>query len=138
MNREILFRGKREGNWFYGDLLIHADTAQIWHKEEGYGKVNVLVDISTVGEYTGLTDRNGVKLFEGDIVQYIYEPGDGFWNFNQKSVIEWKSTGFYMQGIEGTNKYALSCGWLESIPHNNGEFFEVIGNIHDNPELLKG
>ncbi len=136
MNREILFRGKREGEWFYGDLTTGEDTAQIWYKEEGYGKVNVLVDISTVGQYTGLTDRNGVKIFEGDIVHYQYEPGEGYWNFDQKSVIEWESTGFYMEGIMGTNKYALSCGWLESIPHNDGGFFEVIGNIHDNPEML--
>ncbi len=138
MNREILFRGKRDPKygtgWCYGvpytdhegDCIMATSNSQ-----------RVVIE-DTVGEYTGLTDRNGVKIFEGDIVHYRYEPGDGYWNSNQNSVIEWESTGFYMQGIMGTNKYALSSGWLESIPHNNGGFFEVIGNIYDNPELLKG
>lgn len=79
-----------------------------------------------------------MKIFEGDIVHYVYEPGKGFWNANQNSVIEWKGTGFYLNGIEGTNKYALLTGWLVSIPHGNGKTFEVIGNIHDSQDRPDG
>ena len=93
---------------------------------------------ATVGQFTGLTDKNGKRIFEGDIVHYLYQPGEGYWNSDQNSVIEWNSIGFYMRGIFGTNKYACTHGFLSGIPIGEGEFFEVIGNIHDNPELLKG
>lgn len=147
MNREILFRGKpmfRESNEFVYGYYKHGNIADvetdfILPLPEYKNEINeVAVCTSTVGRYTGLTDRNGVKIFEGDIVHYQYEPGKNYWNSDQNSVIKWESTGFYMQGIMGTNKYALSCGWLESIPHDNGRCFEVIGNVYDNPELLKG
>ncbi len=139
MKREILFRGKDVFGWSYGFYIEQLeDGGGVRSGILQNGGSTAEVDIDTVGQYTGLTDRNGVKIFEGDIVHYRYEPGDGYWNSNQNSVIEWESTGFYMQGIMGTNKYALSSGWLESIPHNNGGFFEVIGNVHDNPDLMKG
>lgn len=151
MDREILFRGKRadNGEWVegyfveqnspeYHAYIIRSFTADIYDRYIDIMEYNIVeVTPSTVGQYTGLTDRNGVKIFEGDIVHYQYEPGEGYWNSNQNSVIKWESTGFYMEGIMGTNKkYTLSCGWLNSIPHNNGGLFEVIGNIHDNPELI--
>jgi uncharacterized phage protein (TIGR01671 family) len=140
--RENLFRGKRidNGEWVYGDLLnvgVDYDYAIRTYGGREHGQVNA-VDEKTVGQYTGLTDKNGKKIFEGDVVHYLYEPGKGYWNSDQNSVIEWRSTGFYMDGIFGTNKYACSSGWLVSIPHGDGKCFEVIGNIHDNPELLKG
>lgn len=140
--REILFRGKRvdNGEWVYGWYcgktcdaffakaresaeIIEEDTL-FWHE----------VIPETVGQFTGLTDENGTKIFEGDIVHYVYEPGEGFWNANQKCIIEWRNTGFFLNGIKGTNKYACMSGWLVSIPHGDGKTFEVIGNIHDNPE----
>lgn len=131
--REILFRGKRVDNreWVYGYYMPRPNLEKeyivtvvnaIWHEAIP----------ETVGQYTGLTDKNGAKIFEGDIVHYVYEPGKGFWNANQNSVIEWRKTGFYLNGIMGTNKYALMTGWLVSIPHGDGKTFEVIGNIHDN------
>lgn len=140
--REILFRGKRvdNGAWETGSLVIvrmdlHDAQYFIADKMTGY---HTPVEKSTIGQYIGLTDKNGKRIFEGDIVHYSYEPGEGYWNSDQNSVIEWKSTGFYMRGIMGTNKYACSTDWLVSIPHGDGSCFEVVGNIYDNPELLKG
>ena len=138
--REILFRGKRidNGNWVEGfyvedpfcDRYEICDVNSVtYHREDVYP--------STVGQYTGLQDKNGKRIFEGDIVRYRYETGKGHWNSDQLSVIEWENTGCFMRGIMGTNKYACATGWLVSIPHGNGKFFEVIGNIHDNPELLE-
>ena len=151
--REILFRGKRvdNGEWVKG---FYVEANHHWHNKGVHkewivenviqnggwcniaGKYAVIPE--TVGQYTGLTDKNGKKIFEGDIVHYVYEPGEGFWNTNQNSVIEWRKTGFYLNGIMGTNKYALMTGWLVSIPHGNGETFEVIGNIHDTKDLPDG
>lgn len=138
--REILFRGKRLNGdgWVYGDLSYHVHDGEVYvFPEDGYDSPDCYeVDPSTIGQYTGLTDKNGVKIFEGDIVRYIYEPGEGFWNANQLSVIVWEYTGFMLDGIIGTNKFALLQGWLVSVPCDKN-FFEVIGNIHDNQELLK-
>ena len=149
--REILFRGKRvdNGEWIKG---FYIEANHHWHNKgvhkewivknviQNGGWCNVgskyAVIPETVGQFTGLVDKNGTKIFEGDIVHYVYEPGKGYWNANQNSVIEWRNTGFYLNGIMGTNKYALMTGWLVSIPIGDGKTFEVIGNIHDNPELL--
>ncbi len=128
MNREILFRGKHEGDWFYGDLLTGSDTAQIWYKEEGYGKVNVLVDISTVGQYTGLTDRNGVKIFEGDIIQDA--------KGNDAYIVKCENTEF---GCVFRDTEYFGFTDIYSLDYNDDSCLDVIiiGNIHDNPELLK-
>ncbi len=122
MDHEILFRGKHEGDWFYGDLLTGADTAQIWYEEEGYGKVNVLVALSTVGQYTGLTDRNGVKIFEGDILKV-----------ERTAVVKYKETkaAFFVETFDGEEEYLGEALCEEDEA-------EVISNIYDNPELLKG
>ena len=138
--REILFRGKREdGAWVYGYYMYdlwndnkHYIIADYGNADKGYA---YKVIPETVGQYTGLTDKNGTKIFEGDVVHYVYEPlGNSYWNANQNCVIEWRSAGFYLNGIMGTNLYACVSGWLVSIPHGDGALFEVIGNIHDNPE----
>lgn len=143
--REILFRGKRvdNGEWVYG-LPVPVEintypTSRIvmvtkWAFDEldawDFDFEEVLPE--TVGQCTGLTDKNGQKIFDGDIVHYVYEPlGDSFWNANQNCVIEWKDTGFYLNGIMGTNLYACVSGWLVSIPIGDGKLFEVIGNIHE-------
>ncbi len=128
MNHEILFRGKHEGDWFYGDLLTGADTAQIWYEEEGYGKVNVLVALSTVGQYTGLTDRNGVKIFEGDIIQNA--------KGNDAYIVKCENIAFGCM-LRDTEYFGFTD--IYSLDYNDDNCLDVIiiGNLHDNPELLK-
>jgi uncharacterized phage protein (TIGR01671 family) len=157
--KEILFRGKciADGKWVYGYYVpacfgrfpcrpaIVPEPNGEWRpievKPETIGQYigNLCYDVdpSTVGQYTGLTDKNGKKIFEGDIVHYVYDGGkENGWKADQNSIIKWEFSGFYMDGIFGSNKYACCSGWLENIACNGGKFFEVIGNIHDNPELL--
>lgn len=140
--REILFRGKRlnNGEWVEGfySPIKRPVFGEMGHFINEGGYRDIEIDPETVGQFTGLLDKNGKRIFDGDIVHYLYEPGKGFWNSNQNSVIEWRSTGFFMRGITGTNKYACSTGWLVSIPHGDGKCFKIIGNIYDNQELLKG
>lgn len=154
--REILFRGKvakgslngKKGEWVYGfyvydkDFFNRGSPHRIYTGQpENYAMEYYRVEDTTVGQYTGLKDKNGKRIFEGDIVRYIYEPGKGFWNANQLSVIRYGKTGLKFDGIKGTNKYSLMCGCMSSIPFNqdaeNIPEFEVIGNIHDNPELVE-
>ena len=122
--REILFRGKTElGRWIEGDLLQYL----------GYGKVHIVrhclgaggqeVIPETVGQYTGLTDKNGKKIFEGDIV--TNHKGD-------IGRVTWyeEYCAFMIYSITENKVY-----WLFD---NDFSLIEIIGNIHDNPELLKG
>jgi uncharacterized phage protein (TIGR01671 family) len=121
--REVKFRGKRKGSsiWFYGGYA--AGSYDMKHNPKTY-KHNIItdamaiieVDPNTVGEYTGLKDRNGVEIYEGDIVHW-YEIGGSY--MTEKVFWEEDRSGFYPVN-----------SWRPSLP-------EVIGNIHENPELLK-
>lgn len=138
--REILFRGKRvdNGKWIEGSLSTE------YYKECGCVMVSPTsddcfkVDPETVGQYTGLTDKNGKQIFEGDIlgakhpkqmkavpclVKYgEYKDEDG--------LSDCRYLGFCLQAL---GKY---CSIL--TPLSDGIEYEVIGNIYDNPELLEG
>lgn len=126
--REILFRGKSVINeWvegfytcFNGDehriYTGYSDTDGVDHYPEWCN-----IRPETVGQYTGLTDKNGTKIFEGDILLKGFEKVVVKWNENQ---CRW---GIYL------DEYEIS-GFNESTKN----YFEVIGNIYDNPELLKG
>ena len=127
--REILFRGKRKlGNeWIEGGIYYQKSDDV---KEEAiYIIGSSLNDVGsayevipeTVGQYTGLTDKNGKKIFEGDICKHRS-------NYSGNTVI---SVVTYTDG----HFLALVC---ENSGFELSEKFEVIGNIHDNPELLKG
>ena len=155
MNREILFRAKRvdNGEWIYGGLIvangqINPGKAYILNgvSDFSYGDNGnrcrigcfVEVDPSTVCQFTGLTDKNGKKIFEGDIarIHYFFEnynPGT-LGAFEDEANIIGKlsitSVGVY---FESANMTGYLCDYLE-YPE---EELEVIGNIFDNPELLE-
>ena len=124
--REILFRGKRidNGEWLFGDLrhIFHGEyRTHIVDNSNGLnnGVCGLEVASSTVGQFTGLTDRNGVKIFEGDIVRY-----------GQRGKVEYNS-GSAQFTLNFTNS---TYEGFDKIPFCD---CEVLGNIHDNPELLE-
>ena len=140
--REILFRGKRldNGEWVEGYLykrIVHlsgfhqnvvVDAIEVSDGENPLGISYYTIFPETVGQYTGMTDKNGRKIFEGDILKLDYiGPGRG------------------VQGVaEVVFKYGKFCmPWghrKELVPLDGfaNTTMEIIGNIHDNPDLLKG
>jgi len=132
--RYILFRGKdTSGAWQYGSLLQNLDNCYIVEKfnntifdSSGQIYINenslwLIDDPRTFGQYTGMLDKNGNKIFEGDIV--IGEEVDG------KMAVMWDN--FHVAfGLADYGNYQ----WEVIFPCTQ---FEIIGNIHDNPELLE-
>ena len=127
--REILFRGKDvKENWHIGLL---AKSGNGWYISNSAGKPLAYEVIpSTVGQYTGLTDMNGNKIFEGDILKRKHKE---LVNHSQKMTVNYipYKACFSAVDIGGGNVTFIS----DYI--NNKYELEVIGNSHDNPELLK-
>ena len=127
--REILFRGKRldNGEWVYGDLLHDGYDYDVAIWERGTKMVTEVVG-STVGLYTGLT-AHGKRIFEGDIVF----AKDDIWGYpfadGIKGKVVYYETAFFIEP-----KNVMDTEWL----FNECAVYEIIGNIHDNPELLEG
>lgn len=156
--REILFRGKRADNdeWaegFYGqpqgEGSSYADI-YVWEKSEISDSIELVrrvVYANTVGQFTGLTDKNGKKIFEGDILKIITTV-NGEWvqdeNGNYKElkridcavVQEDKNTGGYKLKVYHNRKYKRISRFNSTHIYCYYKA-EVIGNIHDNPELLE-
>lgn len=130
--REILFRGKREETleWVEGDLLI--DSCKDVSIREDHCTLYYDILPETVGQYIGLTDKNGKKIFEGDIVQRRNKELLLNNIFDFKIVFIPVKACFTAVDISGGNVTFIS----DYI--NNKYDIEVIGNIHDNPELLEG
>ena len=132
--REILFRGKRtdNGTWAYGYLFcIWERTYLCWGTTNDVPNMKEVIP-ETVGQYTGLTDKNGKRIFEGDIVRYGT-------NTNRADNEEIYEVVFETRG--GSGYFGIRISEIETwqfcleVP---AKLMEVIGNIHDNPELLGG
>ena len=142
--RKILFRGETEqGKWLYGYLVKGNYDTGFGIIEDHVDKGVQYVKEETVGQYTGLTDKNGTKIFEGDIVRYgkgIYEWNKKDWEF-EVGIREFKDGAFIINDIYSSDGYnELSCLYHEinySGKYDSGTLLEVIGNIHDNGELLE-
>ena len=128
--REILFRGRgNRGKWvegFYTPISTGHDGMKdaIITGTDRNCFIPVIVIPETIGQYTGLTDKNGKKIFEGDIVSTSKE--------DERGVVRWEdSDAAYVIGCDDN----IDLSFLENLW---GRDVEVIGNIHDNPELAEG
>ena len=142
MNREILFRGKLEynGKWIYGDLLQYenGDVAIFGEKLSSFGcectemskRDRVIPD--TIGQYTGLKDKDGREIYEGDILQYIGKRRDNMNKVYRRKVVFHEGM-FALLSKELSAYSALNYHCME----DGRSAWSVIGNIHDNPELIK-
>lgn len=150
--KEILYRAKSKakGEWLYG----HVFEEFFYRFKEGWVKEWVLqpirekvtdadcrqiVDANTICDYTGLTDKNGTKIFEGDVIN-VYVSN---WWCGHKDRRMWKENALI---VYKDYAWAIRCGKFTTPlydyinPYNSEEqyYFEVIGNKFDNPELLEG
>ena len=130
--REILFRGKRldNGEWVLGYFCEFANNRT--GEQESYiqtvkqdGRIDLIhkVDPSAVGQYTGLKDKNGKQIFEGDVLEVNY---DRFY-VGAKGCVKFECGSYMIDGISGVLSLYVYLPYCK-----------VIGNIHDNPELLGG
>lgn len=151
--REIKFRGKRygDGAWVYGSLyqgIKEGEKYSIILTDSGYhlappddrnlaiafaeNEVNVVIP-DTIGQFTGLHDRNGKEIYEGDIVKWILTmPGVGVnggyeeYEIEEIGEIQWDAGALHL------GEYCAA-----GFAYESKDYAEIIGNIHDNPELLK-
>lgn len=132
--REILFKAKRidNGEWIEGDLSYHVHDGDVYvFPANGYDSPDCYeVDSETVCEYTGLTDKNGRKIFEGDILKKVLLPTKRIENNFRIAFIPVKSC-FSAVDLDGSN-----VTFVSDYINKNYEI-EIIGNIFDNPELLR-
>ena len=149
--KEILFRGKRKdnGEWIYGvpitdestnDVYIITSTAGAYLRSEinnmcatGFRAIP-----ETVGRYTGLTDKNGTRIFEGDIIKSEQDGMIGVIRFGEYQTTNWGNGECHLGfSIEWYGKYSdllrRDLGWWVKFGNTD---INIFGNIHDNPELM--
>ena len=147
--RKILFRGKLadQDTWVEGSLIVCGEEARMFADSASAGTGIFSVDPNTVGQYTGLTDKNGKKIFEGDIVDLECEADlNELWVFEfgncggvQNVTHDVGYMGFYLRPLSDNAIKARDYGQRDDPVYYLSAFrLSVIGNIHDNPELLKG
>ena len=139
--REILFRGKSKDGlrWVYGSLYKEGSQVFIlvggrFYPEPSNGQSALgIVDWyevfpDSIGQFTGLVDRDGERIFEGDILGFAIR-------HSSKGTVVYDYSGFSFVWDEDTARVKKEIK-MEWIPTNVSTMWEVIGNIHDNPELL--
>lgn len=139
--REILFRGKSKATgvwrmgWYQPDFEYKWELTErdARHSDAAICFLNYdtrpdwsYVDVNTVGQFTGLTDKNGTKIFEGDIVKIRLLAAKMEW----KGVCEYRNGAFGLAWQYAGERYCTFAGTC------NAEY-EVLGNIHDNPEMME-
>ena len=135
--REIEFRIKDRGAWYYGLPLskVKNDTVAFNSFDGNY--YDLFADAKTLGQYTGLKDKNGQKIFDGDIIKQTY--GE-FLNGKQRYIyycIAYSEDDRCLRAFaNGLTGYSLSVCFARYVINEKG--LEVIGNIWDNADLLKG
>lgn len=142
--RKILFRGRtKDGEWLFGDLLrnragmfaVVPPFKPDMSNECSYYEVLP----RTIGQYTGLKDRNGKKIFEGDIVRWDDDSRGKYWTFavvcfDPDIKLDCRPISSIC-GVKNSFRGIFSFG--NFIYRDTELYIEVIGNIHDNTELLK-
>ncbi len=154
---EILFRGKgkrKDQNFFVcGDHYKSPDTGNVYIKEENFG-VLIQVIPETVGQYTGLTDTNSVKIFMGDIVDLFGLRGEivyqcGAFGISFKPYVNWSLIEARIPIVTGRRLNPQFCindsfislwelYWNFEQENDRLDILEIVGNVHENPELLDG
>lgn len=135
--REIKFRGKSLlfGKWIYGDYIDATALTSVGRKTGlsrigypiigGYETISVIAE--TVGQFTGIKDGNGTEIFEGDIIEVTLRHNNTIVS-TYNAIVDQKEGAFGFKNKQGF------CPFYGQIHEN----YKVIGNIHDNPELMKG
>lgn len=158
MNRVIKFRGRdKSGKWHYGSLLYkqeespvqetNAPDIETYIEGAGLNDPEIEVTLYTIGQFTGLKDTNGKEIYEGDILRLTIPDGS-----IRHFVVEWATEDRKLMPLsrfEHDGNDIRISGWcfnwnghrlyptvIDGIPDN--EVMTLVGNIHDNPELLKG
>ena len=123
---DIIFRGKRvdNGEWIAESETYIKDGDATWLCDESNDVVKVIPE--TVGQYTGLTDKNGVKIFEGDILGGYLD--DNYPENQTVMEVVWCDCWW------GTKEIGCDPDLLE---WEDGEILEIVGNVFDNPEMLE-
>ena len=136
MDREIKFRGKdiASNKWLFGDLRHHKDDMCIF--EHG-GNKGEQVKPETVGQFTGLKDKNGQEIYEGDVIKTAFDT-------RAFGVVTWNEDGYFFIDMDFGKHDNANCEYstlgrmlrvqIDGKPID----IEIIGNIHENPELMKG
>ena len=122
--REIKFRGKKKnGSWLFGDLVQRPPIALIFPLDAPDSQDNYIVDLKTVGQFTGLTDKNGVEIYEGDIVKVDM--------FTKNYCIVFGESKKWGASFQYKSDYSIYY-----LTENFAKDCVVVGNIYENPELL--
>jgi hypothetical protein len=126
--REIEFRGKRRdtGEWVYGGIQFFLENVFIYFDNGQGAYESRMVNPDTVGQYTGLKDNNGVKIFEGDFVDF--GPGEKGKDHCRYSPVTYINGAFRCGFGSPISDFVYDPGIVE---------LEAAGNIHDNPELIE-
>jgi len=129
MNREIKFRGKNGNDWVFGSLVYSHKENQYYITEHSENELSFEVAPETVGQFTGLRDKNGKEIYEGDILAVCEYDGKTIENYYAKVI--WDDCSFITEHADEQQE------WLcYHFADSSCSEIEVIGNIHDNPELL--